>query len=53
MPAPIDSSATPQATGTPSRRARGPAPALSLAYPDACGIDIGSTRHFVAVPAAP
>ena len=51
MPAPVDSSATPQAAGTPSRRARGPAPALSLAYPDACGIDIGSTSHFVAVPA--
>ena len=51
MPAPVDSSANPQATGTPSRRARGPAPALSLAYPDACGIDIGSTSHFVAVPA--
>jgi len=25
--------------------------ALSIAYPDACGIDIGSNSHFVAVPA--
>jgi hypothetical protein len=27
------------------------APPLHLAYPNACGIDIGSTSHFVAVPA--
>ena len=32
-------------------RKRAKAPALSIAYPNACGIDIGSTSHFVAVPA--
>ena len=26
-------------------------PGLTMAYPNACGIDIGSTSHFVAVPA--
>ena len=31
---------------TPSKPA-----ALGMTYPDACGIDIGSTSHFVAVPA--
>lgn len=31
-------------------RKRAKAPALSIAYPNACGIDIGSTSHFVAVP---
>ena len=30
---------------------RSPPPTLNLAYPDACGVDIGSTSHFVAVPA--
>ena len=33
-----------------SVRKRARAPALSIAYPNACGIDIGSTSHFVAVP---
>ena len=32
-------------------RKRSKAPALSIAYPNACGIDIGATSHFVAVPA--
>ena len=32
-------------------RKRSKAPALSVAYPNACGIDIGATSHFVAVPA--
>ena len=31
-------------------RKRAKTPALSIAYPNACGIDIGSTSHFVAVP---
>ena len=31
-------------------RKRSKAPALSIAYPSACGIDIGATSHFVAVP---
>ena len=47
------------AVGTPAappkpRRARRTTPkplALGMTYPDACGIDIGSTSHFVAVPA--
>lgn len=33
-----------------SVRKRTKAPALSIAYPSACGIDIGATSHFVAVP---
>ena len=37
--------------GAPRRMPRAPAQALSIAYPDACGIDIGSRSHFVAVPA--
>lgn len=32
-------------------RERAKQPALSIAYPNACGIDIGSSSHFVAVPA--
>ncbi|MDP2769501.1 MAG: transposase, partial [Giesbergeria sp.] len=32
-------------------RKRAKAASLSLAYPNACGIDIGATSHFVAVPA--
>jgi transposase len=31
-------------------RKRSKVPALSIAYPSACGIDIGATSHFVAVP---
>ena len=31
-------------------RKRSKTPALSIAYPSACGIDIGATSHFVAVP---
>jgi len=30
---------------------RAKAASLSIAYPNACGIDIGATSHFVAVPA--
>ena len=33
-----------------SVRKRAKAPALSIAFPSACGIDIGATSHFVAVP---
>jgi transposase len=36
---------------TARAKPRAPAPALGIAYPDACGIDIGSRSHFVAVPA--
>lgn len=43
---------TPKAPAqAPSAHKRPQAPALSIAYPNACGIDIGSTSHFVAVPA--
>lgn len=31
-------------------RKQAKAPVLSIAYPNACGIDIGATSHFVAVP---
>jgi len=52
MPIPVISSAPTETPGNKAaRKFRSPAPALSLAYPDACGIDIGSTSHFVAVPA--
>ena len=44
----------PTASALPSKaqpvRKRSKAPALSIAYPNACGIDIGATSHFVAVP---
>ena len=44
----------PASTASPPQvqpiRTRVRAPALSIAYPNACGIDIGSTSHFVAVP---
>ena len=32
-------------------RPRGKGLPFAMAYPDACGIDIGSSSHFVAVPA--
>lgn len=32
-------------------RPRGKSQPFAMAYPDACGIDIGSSSHFVAVPA--
>lgn len=32
-------------------RPRGKGQQFAMAYPDACGIDIGSSSHFVAVPA--
>jgi hypothetical protein len=31
-------------------RPRGKGQQFAMAYPDACGIDIGSSSHFVAVP---
>jgi transposase len=37
-------------TAPPLHKAR-VVPPLHLAYPNACGIDVGSTSHFVAVPA--
>ena len=51
MPRPIISSAPIERGKKLAPKFRSPAPALSLAYPNACGIDIGSTSHFVAVPA--
>ena len=49
----IDASAHPAGTPSPAKRSGKPAKAshLSIAYPNACGIDIGSSSHFVAVPA--
>lgn len=51
MSHPISKSAptTPPPKAKPVRK-RAKAPALSVAYPNACGIDIGATSHFVAVP---
>ena len=51
MPRAVISSAPIERGKKPTRKFRDAAPALSLAYPNACGIDIGSTSHFVAVPA--
>ena len=51
MPRPVISSALIERGKNATRKFRGAASALSLAYPNACGIDIGSTSHFVAVPA--
>ena len=42
---------TPDSPQAKPVRKRAKAPALGIAYPNACGIDIGSTSHFVAVPA--
>jgi transposase len=42
---------TPDSPQAKPVRKRGKAPVLGIAYPNACGIDIGSTSHFVAVPA--
>lgn len=42
---------TPDSPQAQPVRKRAQAPALGIAYPNACGIDIGSTSHFVAVPA--
>ena len=47
---PMSVKTTPPPQAKPVRK-RAKAPALSIAYPNACGIDIGSTSHFVAVPA--
>ena len=51
MSQPIEQStvAAPLSKAKPVRK-RSKAPALSIAYPSACGIDIGATSHFVAVP---
>jgi transposase len=43
-------SKSPQAQSKPMRKRR-KAPVLEIAYPNACGIDIGASSHFVAVPA--
>ena len=51
MPRAVISSAPIERGKKPTRKFRDAAPALSLAYPNACGIDTGSTSHFVAVPA--
>ena len=40
-----------QSEAAPQAKPHAPAKALTIAYPDACGIDIGSRSHFVAVPA--
>nr|WP_319563788.1 IS110 family transposase [uncultured Rhodoferax sp.] len=40
---------TPGSKTKPARK-RAKTSLLSIAYPDACGIDIGATSHFVAVP---
>ena len=51
MSQPVNKSApsTPGSKTKPARK-RTKASILSIAYPDACGIDIGATSHFVAVP---
>ena len=51
MSQPVNKSApsTPGAKTKPARK-RAKTSILSIAYPDACGIDIGATSHFVAVP---
>lgn len=41
---------TPGPQAKPVRR-RSKTPTLDIAYPNACGIDIGASSHFVAVPA--
>ena len=45
-----ESSAASKAKPIPIRK-RAKAASLIIAYPNACGIDIGATSHFVAVPA--
>lgn len=42
--------ASPASKARPIRK-RAKTASLSIAYPNACGIDIGATSHFVAVPA--
>jgi transposase len=51
MSQPVKKSApsTPGSKAKPARH-RAKTSILSIAYPDACGIDIGATSHFVAVP---
>ncbi len=51
MPRPIISRAPIERGKKLASQFRNLTPAFSLAYPNACGIDIGSTSHFVAVPA--
>jgi transposase len=51
MPMRVIATPDPKARTAPQRLPRGKSQPLSIAYPDACGIDIGSTSHFVAVPA--
>jgi transposase len=54
-PRPTETAAVGTPTAPPKprrpRRTTPKPPALGMTYPDACGIDIGSTSHFVAVPA--
>ena len=38
--------------GKPRRKKAAALPSLSITYPDAAGIDIGASSHFVAVPVA-
>jgi hypothetical protein len=51
MSQPVNKTApsTPGCKAKPARH-RAKTSILSIAYPDACGIDIGATSHFVAVP---
>lgn len=51
MSQPVNKTApsTPASKTKPARK-RSKAPTLSIAYSNACGIDIGATSHFVAVP---
>ncbi|MDP2680751.1 MAG: IS110 family transposase [Rhodoferax sp.] len=51
MSQPLNKSApsTPASKTKPARK-RAKVSILSIAYPNACGIDIGATSHFVAVP---
>ncbi len=51
MPKRVNVPQVQQATGKSGRKPRGQAQPLSIAYPNACGIDIGARSHFVAVPA--
>ena len=46
MPQPVNKTAS----KTKPARKRAKASILSITYPNACGIDIGATSHFVAVP---
>ena len=51
MPKRVVPAKEPETGAKPARKRGGKARTLTIAYPDACGIDIGSSSHFVAVPA--